>query len=123
MAMPPSSFSCTAGLHELGNSTFPSLSRCWPETTLAAATARTIHGAAGWLRMFMVPPIRSYPERRFLRPVRDVGRADCSPPHHSMTLVARTSTEGGTVSPRDLAVLRLITRWNVRGYSTGRSRG
>ena len=55
MAMPRSSFSCTAGLQELANSTFPSLSRGWPATTLAAATERTINGTAIWLRMFMVP--------------------------------------------------------------------
>src|SRR5215468_9796573 len=57
MAMPRRSFSCTAGLHELENSTFPSLSRCWPATTLAAATERTINGAAIWLRMFMSNPL------------------------------------------------------------------
>src|SRR5499433_1056837 len=61
MAMPPSSFSCTAGLHELANSTFPSLSRCWPAATLAVATARTINGAATWLRMFMVPSYSKLP--------------------------------------------------------------
>src|SRR5215813_3078568 len=55
MAMPRCSFSCTAGLHELANSTFPSLSRGCPVTTLAAATARTINGTAIRLRMFMVP--------------------------------------------------------------------
>src|SRR5215831_6551430 len=114
MAMPRSSFSCTAGLHELANSTFPSLSR----PPQGRSTVRRYGYACSWF-----PPIRSYPERRFLRPVRDVGWADRSPQHHSMTLVARTSTEGGTVSPRDLAVLRLITRWNVTGYSTGRSLG
>src|SRR5262245_48976385 len=53
MAIPRRSFSCTVGLHELENSTFPSLSRCWPATTLATATERTINDAATWLRMFM----------------------------------------------------------------------
>src|SRR5215831_5735513 len=61
MAMPRRSFCCTAGLQELGNSTFPSLSRCWPATTLAAATERTINGAAMWRRMFMSTPYSKLP--------------------------------------------------------------
>src|SRR5215470_6450746 len=54
MAMPRKSFSCTAGLHELGNSTFPSLSRCWPATMLAVVTKFTINVASILFRVFIV---------------------------------------------------------------------
>src|SRR5215510_11167894 len=42
---------------------------------------------------------------------------------YSITSSARASREGGTVIPRALAVLRLITRSNLIGCSTGRSVG
>src|SRR6185436_439888 len=41
--------------------------------------------------------------------------------HHSITLSARSRSAGGIVSPRALAVLRLMTRSNLVGCSTGRS--
>src|SRR5262245_54822352 len=69
MAMPRRSFSCTAGLHEFGNWTLPSLSPCWPTATLAAATERAINTVAIWLRMFIcTPPIRNYPGAAILPP-------------------------------------------------------
>src|SRR5262249_9150378 len=43
--------------------------------------------------------------------------------HHCMTSSARASRDGGIVSPRALAVLRLITSSNLVGCSTGRSPG
>ena len=44
-------------------------------------------------------------------------------PRHSITSSARPSNEGGTVSPRALAVLRLITSSNFTGSSIGKSAG
>src|SRR5262245_65285642 len=55
--------------------------------------------------------------------------ASCAPapgvPHHAywITSSARTRRDGGIVIPRALAVLRLMTSWNVVGCSTGRSAG
>ena len=43
--------------------------------------------------------------------------------HHSITSSARASTDGGTVSPSALAVLRLMTVSNLVGAGTGRSAG
>ena len=42
---------------------------------------------------------------------------------YSITSSARASTEGGIVRPRALAVLRLITKSNLDGCSTGKSAG
>src|SRR5262249_42895429 len=42
---------------------------------------------------------------------------------HSITSSARASSEGGTVSPSTCAVVRLITRSNLVGCSTGMSPG
>jgi hypothetical protein len=42
---------------------------------------------------------------------------------YRITSSARPSSDGGIVSPRALAVLRLMTRSNFVGCSTGRSRG
>ena len=42
---------------------------------------------------------------------------------HSITSSARASSEGGTVRPRALAVLRLRTNSNFVGWMTGRSAG
>src|SRR5258705_13823781 len=42
---------------------------------------------------------------------------------YSITSSARPSSEGGTVSPRALAVLRLITSSNLTGCSIGKSAG
>src|SRR5262249_3499360 len=44
-------------------------------------------------------------------------------PPHSITSSARASSEGGTVRPSALAVLRLTASSNVVGCSTGRSAG
>src|SRR6476646_3750836 len=44
-------------------------------------------------------------------------------PLYSITSSARPSNEGGTVSPRALAVLRLITSSNLTGCSIGKSAG
>ena len=40
------------------------------------------------------------------------GTEECSPLHYSITSSARARSEGGIVSPRALAVLRLITSSN-----------
>src|SRR5512144_892734 len=42
---------------------------------------------------------------------------------HSITSSARASREGGTSTPSALAVIRLMTRSNLVGCSTGRSAG
>ena len=48
----------------------------------------------------------------------------CSNLHfYSITSSTRASTEGGTVRPRALAVLRFTTNSNLVGRSTGRSAG
>src|SRR5215472_15338301 len=44
-------------------------------------------------------------------------------PFHSITSSARNRYGSGTVSPSALAVVRLITRSNLVGYSTGISPG
>src|SRR6476646_10058061 len=51
-----------------------------------------------------------------------VPKADILVPY-SITSSARASTEGGTVRPSALAVLRLIINSNLVGCSTGRSEG
>src|SRR6266550_9191856 len=45
------------------------------------------------------------------------------PPHHSITSSARASSDGGTVRPSALAVVRLMTSSNLVGCSTGMSPG
>src|SRR6266487_2976100 len=42
---------------------------------------------------------------------------------HSITLSARASSDGGTVRPSTLAVVKLMTRSNLVGCSTGMSPG
>src|SRR5262249_46642125 len=44
-------------------------------------------------------------------------------PAYSITSSARASSVDGTVSPRALAVVKLTTRSNLVGCSTGRSEG
>src|SRR5882724_3021187 len=45
-------------------------------------------------------------------------------PHaYWITSSAKTRRDGGIVIPRALAVLRLMTSWNLVGCSTGRSAG
>jgi len=55
--------------------------------------------------------------------ILDSKRDELAPPNHSITSSARTSSVGGTVMPSALAVLRLITRSNLVGCSTGSSAG
>jgi len=62
--------------------------------------------------------------------VREIRQRDRSseksaelPPPHSITSSARARSDGGTVRPSALAALRLITRSNFVGCSTGRSLG
>src|SRR5262249_15325276 len=50
-------------------------------------------------------------------------KVDELPPPHSITSSARASTEGGTVRPSVLALLRLITNWTFVAWITGRSAG
>jgi hypothetical protein len=52
---------------------------------------------------------------------RFVPRAEIA--HHSITSPAWVSSDGGTVSPSALAVLRLITSLTFVGCSTGSSAG
>ena len=51
------------------------------------------------------------------------GKCDELLPLHSITSSARARSVGGTVMPSALAVLRLITKSNLVGCSTGRSAG
>jgi hypothetical protein len=52
------------------------------------------------------------------------GLMHCSKQHlYSITSSARASSEGGTVRPSALAVLRLITSSNLVGACTGRAAG
>src|SRR5262245_2741243 len=50
-------------------------------------------------------------------------RDELAPFHHSITSSARASTVPGTSMPSDFAVLRLMTRWNLVGSTTGSSPG
>src|SRR5215470_1316159 len=68
--------------------------------------------------------------RRLLRPRRERPRSrsaeqrdELAPPHHSITSSARASSVGGTSRPSALAVLRLMTKSNLVGCSTGISAG
>src|SRR5262249_36864025 len=61
-------------------------------------------------------------ERRGERP-NQRGQQEAAAVHHSSTWSARASSEGGIVRPSALAVLRLMTRSNFVGCSTGRSAG
>src|SRR6267142_5255889 len=54
---------------------------------------------------------------------RPAEKRDELAPFHSITSSARASSVGGTVSPRALAVLRLMTSSNFVGCTTGRSAG
>src|SRR5947209_11547730 len=54
---------------------------------------------------------------------REAERAKEIASPHSMTSSARASSDGGTVSPSALAVLRLITSSNLVGCCTGKSAG
>src|SRR5215472_5971859 len=49
-------------------------------------------------------------------------RDELAPPH-SITSSARASSDGGIVRPSALAVIRLITRSNLVGCSTGKLAG
>ena len=67
---------------------------------------------------------------RLLRPRRERPSSRCASeqrdelaPCHSITSSARASSEGGTVKPSALAVLRLITSSNLVGSCTGKSAG
>src|SRR5262245_11405191 len=52
------------------------------------------------------------------------GKFHFTPPsHHSITSSARASSVGGTLRPRTFAVVRLMTRSNLVGCSTGISAG
>src|SRR5262245_50213075 len=66
------------------------------------------------------------PHTRHGRP-RDRRAADqcdeLAPPHHSITSSASASTVGGTSMPSVLTVLRLTTKSNLVGCSTGMSAG
>src|SRR6516165_3571155 len=48
-------------------------------------------------------------------------RDELAPPDHSITSSARSRNDSGIVSPSALAVVRLTTRSNLVGCSTGRS--
>src|SRR5262245_25838128 len=50
-------------------------------------------------------------------------RDELAPPHHSITSLASASSLSGIWRPSALAVLRLMTRRNLTGCSTGRSAG
>src|SRR5258706_924371 len=72
MAMPPSSFSCTAGLHEFLNSTLPTCSGALPGVWAqpAAARVRTNEEIARLVRVFMVDPPQVRIIGLFPRPIR-----------------------------------------------------
>src|SRR6516225_3523493 len=61
---------------------------------------------------------RERPRRRRAAEERDELAA-----FHSITSSARASNDCGTSSPRALAVIRLMTKSNLVGCSTGRSAG
>src|SRR5262249_6483504 len=70
-------------------------------------------------RHLLLCACRQRPRRRCATEQRD----ELAPPHHSITSSARARREGGTVRPSALAVVRLMTRSNLVGCSTGRSAG
>ena len=65
------------------------------------------------LRQHSERPVRSHPAEK---------RDELAPPH-SITSSAVASSDGGTVRPSPLAVLRLMTRSYLVGACTGRSAG
>src|SRR5262245_35277326 len=64
-------------------------------------------------------PHRDRPRRRRAAEQRD----ELATTDHSITSSARASSIGEMVRPRALAVIRLITRSNLIGCSTGKSAG
>src|SRR5262249_15454923 len=50
-------------------------------------------------------------------------RDEVAPSHHSINSSARSKNASGIFSPSDLAVVRLMTRSNLVGCSTGMSPG
>jgi hypothetical protein len=74
-----------------------------------------------------VPDLRYLPRLLSLGRERRRQRPKCQPAeeraavHHWMISSARTKSDWGMVSPRALAVLRLMTSSNFVGCSTGRS--
>src|SRR5262245_48542898 len=70
-------------------------------------------------RVLLLRPCRERPCRRRSAEQRD----ELAATDHSITSSARASNVGGTVMPSALAVVRLMTRSNLVGCSTGISAG
>src|SRR5262249_30396375 len=71
----------------------------------------------------LLRPRRQRPRRSRAAEEGKEGAAMDALAHYSMTSVARKWKEGGNSIPSSLAVLRLITKSNLVGCSTGRSAG
>src|SRR6516164_5981315 len=100
------------------------------ETGFSKATAHCDHA----LGPFSCRHAVQHPDYRhswLLRPRRKRPRRCCSgeqsdevtPPHHSITTSAPARSDGGTVSPSALAVIRLMLNSNLVDCTTGRSAG
>ena len=81
-------------------------------STAAAEAAQ--QALEGTLRVF---------EKRRRQVFERLQRHELATPLHSITSSAIASTPGGMVRPSALAVLRLMTNWNLVGCSIGRSAG
>jgi hypothetical protein len=89
------------------------------EDTAAGATARRHHKSSGASDALEAPvSIVARPPTRWLRVA-----PDHVPSHHRTTSSARASSDCGIASPSAFAVLRLTTKSNFLGCSTGRSAG
>src|SRR5262245_50660485 len=89
---------------------------------------REVRGVLGQRQRFQhtdAPDFRPLLPMRRNRPSRRAAeqRDDLAPPDHSITSSARVSSVDGTDKPRALAVVRLMTRSNLIGCSTGTSAG
>ena len=109
-----------------------SIATFWPSTNSIAfrpsrnAATRWAHGAGEALldepndrhRRWLLCARRERPRR-----CRAAEQRDELAPYHSITSSASASNVGGTSSPRECAVLRLITNSNLVGCTTGSSAG
>jgi len=97
----------------------------WPNPHSACGTAAAPLPAISCLGAFRPPAARARGEVRHCRQPKTCTKPAVSnrskPTHYSITSSARASSDGGTVRPSALAVVRLIAVTYLVGACTGRS--
>jgi len=104
------------------------LARHYARFRVAERLLLTGHSHQAWPDVARDGLVESFDDARFLaeRPGEEAAgqrTEECPPGGHWMTSSARSSSDCGSVSPRALAALRLITMSNLTGCSTGSSLG